>query len=106
MRGDVQLLGKKVLLRALNVPAGQFVELRTVIPRAAFTSTAGMRVVSGTGFGKIVAQETVAAASFAKDKQRIDHAKQHPWRYLLAVFLLGTIPAFLDRRGRLLVLRP
>jgi uncharacterized membrane protein len=95
VRGDVQLLGKKVLLRALNVPAGQFVELRTVIPRSAFTSTAGMRVVSGTGLDQIVKEETASAATFAKDKQRIDHAKEHPWRYLLAVFLLGTIPAFL-----------
>ena len=47
VRGDVQLAGKRVLLRALNVPAGQFVELRTVIPRSAFTSTAGMRVAAG-----------------------------------------------------------
>ena len=30
VRGDVQLAGRKALLRALNVPAGQFVELRTV----------------------------------------------------------------------------
>ena len=29
--------GKRAVLRALDVPAGQFVELRTVIPRSAFT---------------------------------------------------------------------
>ena len=34
-------LRTKALLRALDVPAGQFVELRAVIPRSAFTSTAG-----------------------------------------------------------------
>ncbi len=95
VRGDVQLTTDNVLLRALNVPAGQYVELRTVIPRSAFTSTTGMRVASGKGLGKIVAQETADAASFDKDKQRIDHAKQHPWRYLLTIFLLGTVPAFL-----------
>src|SRR6478609_1003129 len=36
VRGDVTLAGKRVLLRALDIPAGQFVELRTVIPRRAF----------------------------------------------------------------------
>jgi len=95
VRGDVQLAGKRVLLRALNVPAHQFVELRTVVPRSAFTSTAGMRVVSGNGLPSIVAAETADAAAFARDRQRIDNAKQHPWRYVLTLLLLGTIPAFL-----------
>ena len=95
VRGDVQLLGTKVLLRALDVPAGQFVELRTVIPRNAFSSTAGMRVVQGNGLAKIVAEETADAAAFEKDQERIDHAKAHPLRYGLYLLLLGTIPAFL-----------
>ena len=42
-----------------------------------------------------MAEETADAAAFDKDKQRIDHAKQHPWRYALYLLLLGTIPAFL-----------
>jgi uncharacterized membrane protein len=95
VRGDVQLAGKKVLLRALDVPAGQFVELRTLIPRAAFTSTAGMKVASGSGLAKITASEQADAASYERDHQRLEHAKAHPWRYLLFVLLLGTIPAFL-----------
>ena len=95
VRGDVELAGKKVLLRALNVPAGQFVELRTVIPRSAFSSTAGMRVASGNGLQKIVAEETADAAAFEKDSERIDNAKQHPWRYALYLLLLGVVPAFL-----------
>ena len=57
VRGDVQLAGNRVLLRALDVPAHQFVELRALIPRSAFTSTAGMRVATGTGLAKIAAAE-------------------------------------------------
>ena len=37
VRGDVQLAGQRRALRALDVPAHQFVELRALIPRAAFT---------------------------------------------------------------------
>ena len=44
-------------------------------------------------------QETADAAAFDRDKQRIDHAKQHPWRYALFLLLLGTIPAFLVVAG-------
>ena len=57
VRGDVQLAGQRSLLRALDVPAGQFVEQRTLYPRSAFTSTGGMRVVGGRGLGRIVAEE-------------------------------------------------
>ena len=95
VRGDVQLAGKKAVLRALDVPAGQFVELRTVIPRAAFSSTLGMRVASGAGLPAIVAEEAADAAAFEKDSERIENAKQHPWRYALYLLLAGTVPAFL-----------
>ncbi|HSF62487.1 MAG TPA: DUF2207 domain-containing protein, partial [Gaiellaceae bacterium] len=44
VRGDVELAGRRATLRAVGVPAHQYVELRTVIPRSAFSSTAGMRV--------------------------------------------------------------
>ena len=40
---------EQATLRALDVPAGQFVELRTLVPRRFFTSTDGMRVESGWG---------------------------------------------------------
>ena len=55
VRGDVQLRGASALLRALDVPAGQFVELRALYPRAAFSSTSGMQVERGNGLAKIVA---------------------------------------------------
>ena len=41
VRGDVELVGTRATLRAVEVPAHQFVELRTLIPRSAFTSTCG-----------------------------------------------------------------
>ena len=70
-----------------------------MIPRSAFTSTAGMRVASGKGLEKIVAEETADAAAFQRDHDRIENAKQHPWRYaLFAARCSGTVPAF--RRGR------
>ena len=44
-------------LRAVNVPADQFVELRVVFPRTLLTSTAGAKVVRGNGLATIVAEE-------------------------------------------------
>ena len=93
VRGDVQLSGSTAVLRALDVPAHQFVELRTLIPRGAFTSTAGMKVRSGNGLEKIVAEEQEDAASFERDHAKIENAKAHPWRYALYVLLLGTLPS-------------
>ena len=49
VRGDVELVGTRATLRAVDVPAEQFVELRTLIPRTAFSSTAGMRRRAGQG---------------------------------------------------------
>ena len=56
VRGDVTLAGNRALLRAVDVPAGQFVELRTLYPRGAFASTAGMRVAGGDGLAEIAAE--------------------------------------------------
>ena len=39
VRGDVTISGANSFLRAVDVPAGQYVELRTLYPRSAFTST-------------------------------------------------------------------
>ena len=94
VRGDVQLTGDRAVLRALDVPAHQFVELRALIPRSAFTSTAGMKVSAGNGLGKIVAAEGADAAAYQRDHDRIEHAKRHPWLYVLYVLLLGLVPGF------------
>ena len=47
----------------------------------------GMRVASGNGLAEIVAEETADAARFEKDSERIENAKQHPWRYALYLLL-------------------
>ena len=78
VRGDVTIDGLR-LLRALDVDAGQFVELRVLYPREAFTSTAGMRVEEGDGLEKIV-EELEDAREYERDKERIDEAIAHPWR--------------------------
>jgi len=93
VRGDVGFEGNRVQLRALDVPAGQWVELRTLFPRAAFTSTEGMRVASGDGFERIVREEVGAAHAAERNRERIDDAKHHPLRTLLTLFLLAVGPA-------------
>ena len=95
VRGDVQLAGNRAILRAIDVPAGQFVELRALIPRSAFASIAGMRVAPGSGLARIAAEESADAARYVRDRDRIEHAKQHPWLYVLYLLLLGVIPATL-----------
>ena len=76
-------------------PREQFVELRTLIPRAAFTSTAGMRVARGNGFDRIVAEELADAEAYETDRDRIDALKAHPLRTGLVALALATIPAIL-----------
>ena len=78
VRGDVTIDGPSAHLRALNVSSHQFVELRTLYPRGAFTSTAGMRVVSGNGLEKIAAEELSDARAYERDKERIDDAIAPP----------------------------
>ncbi len=95
VRGDVTIEGDRALLRALDVAAGQFVELRALYPRNAFPSTAGMRVVEGNGLGKISDEEQADAAAYERDHDRIEDAIRHPWRPGLVLLALGTIPAFL-----------
>src|SRR4029453_2416751 len=95
VRGDVTLQSAGALLRAIDVPAGQFVELRALYPRRAFSSTAGMRVAEGNGLAKISEEEQADANAYERDHDRIEEAIRHPWRPGLALLALGTIPAFL-----------
>ena len=93
VRGDVTLAGPTVTLRALGVPSHQFVELRALVPRSAFASTAGMRVASGDGLGKIEAEEQADARAYTRDHDRIENAKRHPWWPLLELLAIGILPA-------------
>lgn len=95
VRGDVELAGRRAILRALDVPARQLVELRALVPRSAFSSTAGMRVERGTALGRIVAGERADADRYARDRRRIDALKAHPLRTGLAALALATLPALL-----------
>jgi uncharacterized membrane protein len=95
VRGDVELTGTRATLRAVSVPAHQFVELRTLIPRSAFSSTSGMRLERGDGLERVVEEERADTASFEKDHDRIDALKAHPIRTGLALLGLATIPALL-----------
>jgi len=95
VRGDVELVGTRATLRAVDVPAHQFVELRTLIPRTAFTSTSGMRVERGDAFDRIVQEELADAERYQTDHDRIDALKAHPIRTGLVVLGLATIPALL-----------
>jgi uncharacterized membrane protein len=95
VRGDVTLAGERALLRAVDVPTRQFVELRALYPRSAFPSTAGMRVVAGDGLAEIVAEEQADADAYERDHERIQDALDRPLQSGLALLALGTIPAFL-----------
>ncbi|HYK07172.1 MAG TPA: DUF2207 domain-containing protein, partial [Gaiellaceae bacterium] len=93
VRGDVMIDGNRVTLRALDVPAGQFVELRTLIPRRFFTSTAGMKVESGPGLEKIVAEEREDAAAFEEDQRKIDEALDNLGATIAKLLAIALLPA-------------
>ena len=78
VRGDVTLDGNAARLRAIDVSAGQFVELRTIYPRSAITSTAGARVVDGPGLQTIVDEVAADVAAYQTDHDRISDAVDHP----------------------------
>ena len=101
VRGDVTLDGRRATLRALDIPAGQFVELRALIPRRAFTSTAGMKVEEGLGLEKIVAEEQADAAAYERDRKKIDDALDDPLRTLAILLALALLPALAVDRARL-----
>jgi hypothetical protein len=72
VRGDVELVGTRATLRAVSIPSHQFVELRTLIARSAFSSTEGMKVRRGTAFKRILDEELADAQRYQRDRDRID----------------------------------
>ena len=93
VRGDVTIDGNLVQLRAIDIPAEQFVELRTLIPRSGFTSTAGMQVRSGPALESIAQEEQEDAAAYERDRKRLDDALASPLRPLLVLLALAFLPA-------------
>jgi len=93
VRGDVTIEGERANLRALDVPAGQFVELRTLVPRRVFGSTEGMKIATGPGLEKIVAEELEDAAAYERDRRRIDEALDDLPGTLAKLLLLALGPA-------------
>ncbi len=95
VRGDVQLAGDRVLLRALDVPAEQFVELRALFPRQLLESTANAKTARGAGFARILEEEREDARTYDRDRERIDEALGRLGRTALTLGLLATGPTIL-----------
>jgi uncharacterized membrane protein len=95
VRGDVELEGRTATLRAVDVPSHQYVELRSLIPRSAFSSTGGMKVAGGRGLDTILDEERADAERYERDSERIDRLKSHPLVTGLLALGLATIPALL-----------
>ena len=95
VNGVVARAPQVATLRAVNVPSHQWVEMRVVFPRRVLTSTAGARVVAGSGLAAIVREEAGAEASYRHDRERLDDAKNHPGRTLLWLALFALGPALL-----------
>ena len=93
VRGDVTLEGRRASLRAVDVPAGQFVELRALVPRRVFTSTDGMNVESGPGLEQIVAEEREDAAAYERDRSKIDEALDNLPRTVATLLAIALGPA-------------
>ncbi len=93
VRGVVDRTRTGTTLRAVNVPSGQFVEMRTVFPRRLLTSTRGARVVDGNGFAGIVAEQEERADEYAEGREKIDEAKDNLGRTLLTLAAFALLPA-------------
>jgi uncharacterized membrane protein len=93
VRGDITIDGDLVTLRAIDIPPKQFVELRALIPRSGFTSTAGMKVESGNALDRIAADELEDARAYEADRARLDDALENPLRSLLVLLALAFLPA-------------
>ncbi|MGZ8782979.1 MAG: DUF2207 domain-containing protein, partial [Gaiellaceae bacterium] len=93
VRGDVTIDATRVNLRAERIPAGQFVELRTLVPRRFFTSTEGMKVVGGLGLEAIAAEEREDAAAYERDRRKIDDALDNLGATIAKLLALALLPA-------------
>jgi uncharacterized membrane protein len=95
VRGDVTRVPDRALLRAVDIPPKQFVELRAVFPRSLLTSTGGAKVRRGDALPRIVAEETADAAAFEEDQETIRSALDHLPRTILILLAAALLPALL-----------
>ena len=95
VRGDVIREPGRALLRAVDVPPNQFVELRAVFPRSLLTSTGGAKVRRGDALPRIVAEETADAAAFEEDQEKLHSALDHLPRTILILLAAALLPALL-----------
>ena len=93
VKGVVERTKPAALLRAVNVSAGQFVEMRVTFPRSLLRSTGGAKVVPGPGLAKVKKEEADDQADYLHDQEKIDDAKHHLARTLVFLALLGIGPA-------------
>ena len=93
VKGVVERTKPAALLRAVNVSAGQFVEMRVTFPRSLLRSTGGAKVVAGPGLAKVKKEEADDQADYLHDQEKIDDAKHHLARTLVFLALLGIGPA-------------
>ena len=93
VRGDVTPEPDRAVLRAIDIPAGQFVELRVLFPRELLGSTAGAQVRGEAALDRIVAEERDDAADYERDRDRIDWVLDHLPLAILLLLLLALAPA-------------
>ena len=77
VKGDTAFGDGLAHLRALDVPAKQFVEMRLLFPRSMLTSTRRAKVVPGERPRRIVAAELADAAEYERSRRKIDDALDH-----------------------------
>ena len=93
VRGDVSREPDRAVLRALDIPPKQFVELRVLFPRDLLDSTGGARVEQGAALERIVAEELEDARAFERDRERIESALDNLWLTLLIPLAAAFLPA-------------
>ena len=93
VRGVVGRAPDRTTLQAVQIPAHQFVEHRVVFPRELLASTGGAQVRSGNALGRITAEELASQRAYEQDHEKLEDAKEHPGRTILALLGLGLLPA-------------
>ncbi|MBD0339120.1 MAG: DUF2207 domain-containing protein [Thermoleophilia bacterium] len=100
VRGTVRTQADTVVVvEAVEVPPGQFVEARVLFPRLALVSTQGARVETGDALERIEAEELEDAERTERDRDRVRSVLDHPLRSLLLLLGLGLLPGLAAATG-------